>query len=154
MELVKENIRKRGTRLWSVLRIRIREPVPFRTPGSGMGKKLDKGWTTRIIFPRAYKQFFGLKFAWKRKKGIISLVSHGSETAKIWSENEREISETRRKNRIETKIASPRKNLKRKWTLWWGSGSAIFLTPGSGIRDKYPGSATLFMVSHVNSQLT
>ncbi len=33
-------------------------------PGSGMGKKNqdpDQGWTTRIIYPRAEKQFFGLK---------------------------------------------------------------------------------------------
>ncbi len=45
-----------------VLRIRIRDPVPFwpLDPGSGMGKKIkirirepDPGWTFWIIFPRA-----------------------------------------------------------------------------------------------------
>ncbi len=55
---------------FSVLRIRIRDPVPFwpLEPGSGMGKKLgsgsgirDLGWTTRIIFPRAYKPFLWVK---------------------------------------------------------------------------------------------
>ncbi len=41
-----------------MLRIRIRDPVPFWPlgPGSGMSKKIkiwDLGWTFRIIFPRA-----------------------------------------------------------------------------------------------------
>ncbi len=38
-----------------VLRIRIRDPVPFwpLDPGSGRGKKSGSGWTTRIIFPKA-----------------------------------------------------------------------------------------------------
>jgi hypothetical protein len=61
----------------SVLQIRIRDPVLFdpciREPdlGSGTWKKLDPdpGWkkvdpdpglTSQIIFPRAWKQFFGL----------------------------------------------------------------------------------------------
>jgi hypothetical protein len=35
---------------------------------------------------------------------MISLVSHRSETAKIFSENEREISEKKRKNQSETKM--------------------------------------------------
>ncbi len=37
----------------------------FLTPGSGMGKKnqdQDPGWTTRIIFLIAKKQFFGLEY--------------------------------------------------------------------------------------------
>jgi hypothetical protein len=54
------------------------------------------------------------------KKGMISLVSRRSETAKIWSEIEREISKMKGKNRSETKknrkIAWPRKILKRKRT--------------------------------------
>ncbi len=47
----------------SVLRIRIWDLVLFWPLGSGMGKKsgsLDQGWTTRVIFPRAWKQFVGL----------------------------------------------------------------------------------------------
>jgi hypothetical protein len=52
----------RFTQLSAVLRIRIRDPVPFRPldPGSGVGKKIkiriretDLKWTSRIIFPRA-----------------------------------------------------------------------------------------------------
>jgi hypothetical protein len=37
--------------------------VAFLTPGSGIrdGKNPDPGRTTRIIFPRAQKPFFGLK---------------------------------------------------------------------------------------------
>jgi hypothetical protein len=54
-----------------VLRIRIREMVPFwpRDPGGqdpGWEKLRtrirDLGWTTWVIFPRAYKPFFGLKY--------------------------------------------------------------------------------------------
>ncbi len=37
--------------------IQIRDP----NAGSGMGNNSDPGWTSQIIFPRAYKQFFGLK---------------------------------------------------------------------------------------------
>ncbi len=59
-----------------MLRIRIRDrgsgafltPGPWmgknQDPGSGSGIRIrdpDPGLTTRIIFPRAYKQFFGLK---------------------------------------------------------------------------------------------
>ncbi len=47
--------------------LRIRDLVPFLTPGSGMGKKIririrdpDPGWTARMIFARAQKQFFEL----------------------------------------------------------------------------------------------
>jgi hypothetical protein len=47
---------------------------------------------------------FGSENFWKRKKTMISLVSHRSETAKIFSENEREISEKKRKNQSETKM--------------------------------------------------
>ncbi len=47
--------------------LRIWDPVPFWPPGSAMGKHKqsgsgDPGWTTRIIFPTAYKQIFGLKY--------------------------------------------------------------------------------------------
>jgi hypothetical protein len=48
---------QRGILNKSVLRIRIRDPVPFGPldPGSGMGEKIrdpDPGCTTRLIFPR------------------------------------------------------------------------------------------------------
>ncbi len=45
----------------SVLRIRIGDPVPFwpLDPGWVKNQDPDPGWTTRVIFPRAYKQFFG-----------------------------------------------------------------------------------------------
>ncbi len=38
------------------------DPVPFGPldSGSGMGKNQDPGWTSWIIFPRAWKQFFGV----------------------------------------------------------------------------------------------
>ncbi len=44
--------------------LRIRGPVPFLTPGCGMGKNQDPDlrWTTQIIFPRVYKEFFGWKY--------------------------------------------------------------------------------------------
>ncbi len=52
------------------------DSVPFwpLDPRSGMGKNQDPdpGWTTRIKFPRAYKQFFGLKYLnslWIRDPG-------------------------------------------------------------------------------------
>ncbi len=49
--------------LYSVLRIR--DPVHFWPLDPGWVKSQnpdpDPGWTTRIIFPRAYKPFFGLK---------------------------------------------------------------------------------------------
>ncbi len=47
----------------------VAEPDPgtgvFQTPRFGKGKKNQDpylGWTSRIIFPRAWKQFFGLKY--------------------------------------------------------------------------------------------
>ncbi len=46
-----------------VLRFWIRDPVPFWPLDPGWVKKQDPdpGWKSRIIFPRAWKQFFGLK---------------------------------------------------------------------------------------------
>ncbi len=61
---------------WCRLVLLIRDPVPFwpLDPGFGMGKKikiriLDPGWTSRIIFPRAWKQ-----------SGIRNLFKLGSVT--------------------------------------------------------------------------
>ncbi len=42
-----------GGELLTVLRIRIRDPVPFRLLDPGWVKSQDPGWTTRIKFPRA-----------------------------------------------------------------------------------------------------
>ncbi len=65
------------------VKIRIRDP--------------DPGWTTQIIFPRAYKQFFGLKY--------LNFLMRRS-----------------------------------------GSGIRNLFDPGSGIRDKHPGSTTLLFL--------
>jgi hypothetical protein len=61
---------------WCRLVLLIRDPVPFwpLDPGFGMGKKikiriLDPGWTSRTIFPRAWKQ-----------SGIRNLFKPGSVT--------------------------------------------------------------------------
>ncbi len=44
-----------------VLRIRIRVPMLFWPRDPGWIKNQDPGWTFRIIFARAWKQFLGLK---------------------------------------------------------------------------------------------
>ncbi len=57
--------RKEQQSAWpSVLRIRIRDPVPFWSldPGWVKNQDPDPVWATQIIFLRAYKQFFGLKY--------------------------------------------------------------------------------------------
>ena len=47
-----------------VWRVRIRDPVPFLPldPGWVKNDYPDPGWTIRIMFPRALKQFLGLKY--------------------------------------------------------------------------------------------
>jgi hypothetical protein len=57
--------------LYCVSVLRFRDPVPFwpLAPGWVKSQDPDPGWTTRIIFPRAYKSFFWVKIQKKFLSG-------------------------------------------------------------------------------------
>ncbi len=76
-----------GRQVWPrrnpVLRIRIRDPVPFwpldPDPGWVESQHPDPGWTTRIIFSKALKPFFWVKI----HKFFDADPGSGMETARI-----------------------------------------------------------------------